>query len=181
MVAEALPTTITNVPCVTAPLVEAKPSETNFDSWARLLTVKEKVPEVARLSVLKLTTEFVSVPLLLKKLPLVDKNSASVLKVVTMLLKVWSRSFRSWKLRSFASSKARLASIRSIGIRLRATRLSMMPPVSRLELIPKIEVGIWEPFFRILNTGLRTNPVMTCDLIGDFLRLNLGYPLSPII
>jgi len=35
---------------------------------ARLLTVKEKVPDVASLLVLKLATEFVSLELLLEKL-----------------------------------------------------------------------------------------------------------------
>ena len=68
--------------------VEAEPSETSFVSRARLLTVKEKVPEVAWLLVLKLATEFVSVALLLKKLLLVDKNFDSVFRVVTTLLKV---------------------------------------------------------------------------------------------
>ena len=88
MVAEVPPATITIVPWVTAPLVDEKPSETSFVSRARLLTVKEKVPEVAWLLVLKLTTEFVSMALLLKKLLLVDKNFDSVFRVVTTLLKV---------------------------------------------------------------------------------------------
>ena len=88
MVAEVPPATITIVPWVTAPLVDEKPSETSFVSRARLLTVKEKVPEVAWLLVLKLATEFVSVALLLKKLLSVDKNFDSVFRVVTTLLKV---------------------------------------------------------------------------------------------
>ena len=95
MVAEVVPTIITMSPWVTAPLVDAKPAETIFVSRARLLTVKEKVPDEAWLLVLKLTTEFVSVALVLAKLLLVAKNSASVLKVVSMLLKVWSRPLRS--------------------------------------------------------------------------------------
>ena len=66
MVAEVVPTIITMSPWVTAPLVDAKPAETIFVSRARLLTVKEKVPEVAWLLVLKLTTEFVSRALLLE-------------------------------------------------------------------------------------------------------------------
>jgi len=59
------------------------------------LTVKEKVPEVAWLLVLKLTTEFASRALLLEKFPWVDKNFASLFRVVIMLLNVWSRPFKS--------------------------------------------------------------------------------------
>ena len=85
MVAEVAPTIITMSPWVTAPLVDAKPPETIFVSRARLSIVKEKVPDEAWLLVVKLTTEFVSVALVLAKLLLVAKNFASVLKVVTML------------------------------------------------------------------------------------------------
>ena len=67
MVTVLSPTPISNVPFGMVLEVEAKPSETSFVSRARLLTVKEKVPEVARLLVLKLTTEFVSRALLLEK------------------------------------------------------------------------------------------------------------------
>ena len=69
-------------------VIEEKPSEISFVSRARSFTTRENVPDAAWLLVLKLTTAFESVALLLKKSPLVDKKRDSVLRVLTMPLKV---------------------------------------------------------------------------------------------
>ena len=50
------PTVISRVPVVTAPLVELNPAETSLLAPARLLTVRENVPEAAWLVVERVAT-----------------------------------------------------------------------------------------------------------------------------
>ena len=133
-----VPTVIDTTPCVRAPDVEAKPDDRTFDSRARLLTSSEKVPDVARLEVVKVATLFVSVALLFENSPEVERKRDSVFRVLTILLKFLRRSLRSLKLSNLASSRDRFASTRAIGWRWRVIRLSMIPLVSKLELIPNI-------------------------------------------
>ena len=56
-------------PWVTAPEADTTPSEMSLDSFARLLTVKEKVPEEASLVVVMDTTSLLSAELLLENTP----------------------------------------------------------------------------------------------------------------
>ena len=93
---------------------------------------------MAELEVVRVATLFVSVALLFESSPEVERKRDSVFRVLTTLLKFLRRSLRSLKLSNLASSRDLFASTRAIGWRWRVTKLSMIPLVSKLELIPNI-------------------------------------------
>ena len=90
-----VPTVMERVPVPTSLDVSANPDERSLVSRARLLTTKEKVPDVAELVVVRLATSLLSVELLFEKTPVVVRKRVSVLRVLTILLKFCKRSFRS--------------------------------------------------------------------------------------
>ena len=112
-----VPTVMEMVPLPRVLDVSANPDESSFVSRARLLTTKENIPDVAELVVARLATWLLSVELLFAKTPVVVIKRASVLRVLTTLLKFCRRSLRSRKLSSLASSKARFASTMAMGWR----------------------------------------------------------------
>ena len=135
-VAEAVPTVIFNFPLSSAEVVAANPSDIILVSVAKLLTVREYVPEEAELVVVISATLLLSEALLFEKTLLLMINRLSVLSVLTTLLNVCSLFFSSWKLDSFCSSICFFASTRSIGRASSETILLMISWVSRLEFIP---------------------------------------------